>query len=199
MLPVLFYLPVAIWLALFTVANYSSTRIPTWFAGVFFLLGSITTIYLHGWFLGGFTVVSAFLIGTLFAYLNVTTRETTILVSVTLACLPVTQWWVLLPGLVAAVLVSAYRIRKAAGAGYLTMLAGETYASVGMPGGVLSGEKTDLSRIPLLPEEGESEEKLEMGEESLLRSVRKVQIRLAPYLLASVLLIAGLSALVFAR
>lgn len=108
---------------------------------------AVVHIIAGGWYS---TAVSALLAGAVFVLLVLTglmSRATTFALPVALVGLPVLAWVALLPGLFAAGAVSAWRLRRAHGAGYLAMLAGETAAAAGVTNAT-GLSKPDLSRLP---------------------------------------------------
>lgn len=104
-------------------------------------------IYANGILFAVGSLFLSMILFIVFLYARLLARNTLFAIATVGVGLSILQWWIFLPGLVIAGIVSAIRLRKTAGKGYVTMLANETMFSTGVNGGLLA--KPDLSRVPL--------------------------------------------------
>jgi len=137
-------LPAVLTLLIFGLTT--TRRIPAKLYIIVALLLTTFNIVCNGWKLGLLSFASALLIFVTLAGVRLLTRPTTFALTVTLSGLSILYWWLLLPGFVVAGTTATIQLRRTGGAGYLQMLTGETFAAVGMAGGLA---KPDLSRLPL--------------------------------------------------
>jgi hypothetical protein len=179
--------PLLIWLAYATVTGWYGRPIPTWL-----MLAAVPTVAVGNAVLSGVSAaalacVCAVALWLVLAYTGVTSRATTVVLTVSFASIPLMSWWVLAIGVAAAAAVSAARVRRAAGQGYLTLLAGETLTGIGMipsTGATIVGVGApDVSRIPVTDPTGDGP----VGRAS------RVRVRLPGYLFAGTAVIAVLA------
>lgn len=186
LIPVAGYLPAILWLVVVTVAGLVHRRIPLAAVAVATVIGIAVNVAVNGWIPAGVAVAAGLVIIGGMLLLGILTRSSLVILPVLLLSMPVLAWVALIPGYVVAGAVSAYRLRKVAGSGYVSMVAAETISGVGgdpMAQTPLGASKPDTARIPLVDET--------MGEWSA--SVAAVKVRLSGYLLAGVALTAGLA------
>lgn len=182
------YLAVLAWLLLVTAMGLTGRRTPLWAIPLACVVAAAVNTAVNGipaalLSLAGMLVVVglAFLSGAL-------SRTGLLVLPVALLGLPVPAWIALLPGLLIAAAVSAVRLRRAAGKGYLNMVVLETAAAVGADPaavGPLGVSKPDLSRIPLAPE----------ATSGWGKDVAGVKVRLSWWLAVGLAGTAGVSAL----
>lgn len=177
----------AVWLAFAAGMSLARRPVPTWVFALSWLAALAATGVSAG-------VMSALLAGGLsvvvFAVLAVTgltSRASTVTFTVALAATPLLWWWVFLPGMVLVAVVSAIRIRRAAGDGYVTLLTAETLTGLGMLPGAgaptpMGVSRPDVSRIPT-PGSG-----VEQDGDGVIARASRVRVHLPVYLLAGVLL-----------
>ena len=99
------------------------------------------------------SVFVSLLLFVLFVFLGLFSKANTVSIPVALVGLPVLAWVAFIPGLIVAAAVASLLLRREAGPGYLSSVAGETLLATGSLG-VISGNtvmpsKPDLSHLPL--------------------------------------------------
>lgn len=173
------YAVVAAWMSLVWVASVNGRYIPPYVM----LLAGVAAAAAHALWFSPLSAVASLVGGAVMfialALSGAVTRTTTAALTPALVLLPVAAWVAFLPGLVAAGVVAALRLRKAAGDGYLTMMAGETLSAVGNRGGKVG--LPDPSRMPLAPADSE---------------IGRVKIPLVAFLILGVVATAGFAAVV---
>ena len=147
-------LPLA-WLIAVTAAGFASWRVPTFLVPVAAAAAAAVNLMVSGPVPAAMSVGLAVVAVAAMLITGTLTRTGLLLWPVLLAGLPVLAWLpALLPGFAAAGVASAIRLRRAAGPGYLSMLAGETFAAVGADQAnptILGVSRPDASRLPVHP------------------------------------------------
>lgn len=134
-----------------------TASIPNW---VYSLSGAAligNNILLHGMLAGLMSTLAAITIGIALIFTGALTSRRSIFGLVTSAAgIPILGWWIFIPGLCLAAVVSAIKLHRAGGPGYVKTVVGETTVALGIASdkAFLGVPLPDPSRIPKIDVNG---------------------------------------------
>ena len=140
----------------FIIYAWFPKRIPAKVFAIVGILLLIWNIITHTWLQGLWSALAVLLLLTIGITTKLLKRLTLFAFASTAIGIPLTYWWIFIPGLVLALLVATIKLQKTGGKGYLRYISGETMSAIGYgstesTAGLIP--KPDLSRLPLPSEE----------------------------------------------